>query len=147
MWQRIQTLYLAIATALMATMLFSVKAVIPGAEGAPDQTVKYIAYIPYLILLIIICLLDLLALTTWKFRIFQMRTAVLAAIITLALQAWLAVDYFTTSDAMVFRFTAVFPAVAVILDLLGARAILADQMMVESFSSLRSRGRRRRKKK
>ena len=145
MWQRVQTLYLAIATGLLAAMFFSVKAVVPHTDGTEAESFRYISYIPYLILLIIAVLLDFLALTTWKHRIFQMRTAVLAAIITIALQVWLAVDYFSTSDVMVFRFTAVFPIIAAIVDFMASRAIFSDQLMVESFSRLRSSKRRRRK--
>jgi len=128
MWQRVQTLYLAIATALVAVLFFADKA-----EG-----VRYTAYLPYLILLIIITALNLLALTTWRIRIFQMRTATLSALITLALQIWLAVDYFTTGSSLVFRVTAVFPLVAVIFDVLAIRGILADELVVRSASRLRS---------
>lgn len=142
MWQRVQTLYLAIATILVAVLLFSVKAVIPAADGEVSEAFKYTSYIPYLILIILAVLLDFLALTTYKFRVFQMRTAVLAAMITLALQAWLAVDYFTTSDTVVFRFTAIFPIVAVIFDLLAVKGIAADIMVVESVSRLRSKRKR-----
>lgn len=138
MWQRVQTLYIAVATALVAAMFFSLKAVIPGPDGEFAREFTYTSYVPYLILLIVISLLNLLALTTWRFRIFQMRTAVLSAIITFALQAWLAVDYFTADECLVFRFTAVFPIIAVIFDLLAAKNILADEMMVRSASRLRS---------
>ena len=143
MWQRIQTLYLALATGLMAAMLFSLKAVVPGADGEFIQEIKYTAYVPYLILLIVIVLLDFLALTAFRFRVFQMRTAVLAAIITLALQAWIAVDYFTAEDSLVFRLTAVFPIVAIICDLLAARGIASDIMVVESFNHLRTKQKNR----
>ena len=143
MWQRIQTLYLALATGLMAAMLFSLKAVVPGADGEFVQEIKYTAYVPYLILLIVIVLLDFLALTAFRFRVFQMRTAVLAAIITFALQAWIAVDYFTADDSLVFRLTAVFPIVAIICDLLAARGIASDIMVVESFNHLRTKKKNR----
>ena len=72
-----------------------------------------------------------------------MRTAVLAAIITLALQAWIAVDYFTAEDSLVFRLTAVFPIVAIICDLLAARGIASDIMVVESFNHLRTKKKNR----
>lgn len=143
MWQRIQTLYLALATGLIAAMLFSLKAVVPGPDGAFLQEVRYTAYLPYLILLIVIVLLDFLALTTFRFRVFQMRTAVLAALITLALQAWIAVDYFTADSSLVFRLTAVFPIVAVIFDLLAARGIASDIMVAESVNHLRTRKKNR----
>ena len=138
MWQRIQTLYLAIATGLIISMFFTLKAVIPASDGGIAESFRYVSYWPYLILLVVITILDILALTGWKFRIFQMRTAILAALVTLALQAWLAVDYFTAAEGLVFRVTAVFPIVAVILDLLAARKIYADQLLVESMSRLRS---------
>ncbi|MBR4228581.1 MAG: DUF4293 family protein [Bacteroidales bacterium] len=134
---------MALSTGLMAAMLFSLKAVVPGADGEFIQEIKYTAYVPYLILLIVIVLLDFLALTAFRFRVFQMRTAVLAAIITLALQAWIAVDYFTADDSLVFRLTAVFPIVAIICDLLAARGIASDIMVVESFNHLRTKKKNR----
>ena len=143
MWQRIQTLYLVIATALIAAMFFLPKAVVPGADGTPAETFRFTAYVPYLILLVLIGLLDLLALTTYKHRVFQLRTSILAALLTLALQVWLVVDYFATSDAMVFRIAAIFPIIAVIFNVMAARRIWADQVLVESFSRLRSDKRRR----
>ena len=143
MWQRIQTLYLALATSLIVAMLFSLKAVVPGPDGTFLQEVRYTSYVPYLILLIVIALLDFLALTTFRFRVFQMRTAVLAALITLALQAWIAVDYFSADSSMVFRITAIFPIVAVIFDLLAARGIASDIMVAESVNHLRTKKKNR----
>lgn len=143
MWQRIQTLYLIIATALMAAMLFSLKAVVPAGDGTFAEEIKYTAYIPYLLLIIIIVLLDFLALTAFRFRVFQMRTAALAAIITLALQIWLAVDYFATNGEVVFRYTAIFPLIAVILDLLATRGIASDIMVAESVNRLRTKKKNR----
>ena len=133
MWQRIQTLYLALSTTLIAALFFTDKA-----EG-----IAFTAYWPYLVLIIISLLLHLLALTTWKFRIFQVRTAVLAAIITLALQAWLVVDFIATGNDPLFHVPALFPILAVILDVLAARGIWADELMVRSASRLRSSHRRK----
>lgn len=138
MWQRVQTLYLAIATALMALMFFINKAVIIGTGGQITEEYGFISYIPNLILIILIVLLDFLALTTFKQRIFQMRTAVLAGILTIALQAWIAVDYFTADDMLVFRVGTIFPLIAAICDFLAAKNIYSDQLMVESFNRLRS---------
>ena len=83
MWQRVQTLYLAISTALIAAMFFCNKA----------GDISFVSYWPYLVLLVVITLLNILALTTYRFRVFQVRTAVLAALVTLGLQAWLVVDF------------------------------------------------------
>lgn len=138
MWQRIQTLYLAIATALSVAMFFSTKAVIPAAADHEEQLISFISYTPYLILLAVVSLLDILALTTYRHRVFQMRTSVLTALITLALQIWLVVDFVSTHSEVIFKLPAVFPAVSCVLEILAARSILADEMMVRSASRLRS---------
>ena len=128
MWQRVQTLYLAISTALIAAMFFCDKA----------GDLSFVSYWPYLVLLIIITILNILALTTWKFRVFQVRTTVLAALFTLALQAWLVVDFIVTGNDPLFHVPAIFPIIAVILDVMAARGIWADELMVRSSSRLRS---------
>ena len=139
MWQRLQTLYLCIATGLIAALFFSVKAFTLGPGGVHSVDLTYIKYTPYLILLILITILQLLAVFTFNARVFQMRTAVLSAILMIALQAWIGVDYFTADKEWIFRFTAVFPLVAAILNFIAARLILRDQLLVESVSHLRSR--------
>ena len=133
MWQRIQTLYVFISTVLSVLMLFLEKA-----DG-----VTFTSYVPYLVLIIIISLLNILALTTWKFRVFQMRTSNLSAIISVALQAWLAVDYFTTHDVLIFHVTVLFPLAVVVLNILASRNIFADELLVQSASRLRSSKRRK----
>ncbi len=142
MWQRLQTLFLAIATGLVVAMFFSIKSFTVGPAGVHVDEVKYVQFVPYLVLLIVVTILQLIALFTFNVRILQMRTAVLAALILIALQAWIAVDYFTADDLRIFRYTAVFPLVAAILDAIAARYILRDQLVVESITRLRSRKRR-----
>ena len=139
MWQRLQTLYLCIATGLIAALFFSVKAFTLGPGGVHSVDLTYIKFTPYLILLILITILQLLAVFTFNARVFQMRTAVLSAILMIALQAWIGVDYFTADKEWIFKFTAVFPLVAAILNFIAARLILRDQLLVESVSHLRSR--------
>ena len=48
MWQRVQTLYLAISTILIAVMVFGVKATLPAPEGIEPERFKYFTYIHYL---------------------------------------------------------------------------------------------------
>ncbi|MBR6415054.1 MAG: DUF4293 domain-containing protein [Bacteroidales bacterium] len=145
MWQRVQTLYLAISTILIGLMFFMAKAAVYGADGSVVEQFKFTTYAPYMILLVIIMVLNILALTTWNFRVFQMRTATLTAIITLALQIWIVVDFISTHDTMVFKIAAIFPLVAMIFDVLAVRGIFADQMLVESAYHLRKSRRERRK--
>lgn len=139
MWQRLQTLYLCLATGLVVALFFSVKAFTLGPGGVHAAELTYVKYTPYLILLILITILQLLAVFTFNARVFQMRTAVLAAILMIALQAWIGVDYFTADKEWIFKFTAVFPLVAAILNFIATRYILRDQLLVESVSHLRSR--------
>ena len=152
MWQRIQTLYLAISTILIAVMLFSVKAVSYGADGVQVEEYKYLTYIPFAIFIIIL-ILNILALTTYKIRVFQYRTAVLSALVTLGLQIWIAIEFFvnlhaaTDAHRIIYKVNAVFPLVSIILDLLAARGILADQLLVESTYRLRTDKKNRKHRK
>jgi peptidoglycan/LPS O-acetylase OafA/YrhL len=133
MWQRVQTLYLLLATGLVASLFFCTKA----------GDIPYTEYWPYLVLLLITGFLQVMALTTWKHRVFQMRTASLSAIILIALQGWLVYDFISTHNTPVFHVTAVFPIVAAILDFLAARSILADEMLVRSADRLRAAKRKK----
>lgn len=133
MWQRVQTLYMALSLALMASLFFCEKA-----EG-----ISFVSYIPYLILIVLIVLLDILALTTWKHRVFQFRTAILSSLLTIALQAWLVLDFVVTGDEPGFHIASVFPLVSVILNILAARGIWADELMVRSASRLRAAKRKK----
>ena len=133
MWQRIQTLYLFLATGLVVSLFFCMKA----------GDVPYTDYWPYLVLLIVTGFLQVMALTTFKHRVFQMRTAVLSAIILIGLQGWLVYDFISTHNDPVFHVSAVFPIVSVILDFLAARSILADELLVRSADRLRAAKRKK----
>ena len=67
-----------------------------------------------------------------------MRTALLSSIITIAFQIWLAVDYFTMGEQMVFKWTIIFPLIALIFEILAIRGIYADELLVRSASRLRA---------
>ena len=133
MWQRIQTLYLFLATGLVVSLFFCTKA----------GDIPFTEYWPYLVLLIVTGFLQVMALTTYKHRVFQMRTAVLSAIILIGLQGWLVYDFISTHNNPVFHISAVFPIVAVILDFLAARSILADELLVRSADRLRAAKRKK----
>ena len=105
--------------------------------------IPFTDYWPYLVLLIVTGFLQVMALTTYKHRVFQMRTAVLSAIILVGFQGWLVYDFISTHNDPVFHVTAVFPIVAVILDFLAARSILADELLVRSADRLRSAKRKK----
>ena len=119
MWQRVQTLYLAVALALLVVMFW------------------HVTYLWWFILLGTACFMQVVAVLAYKFRLFQMRTTIIAALMLLGLQVWMAVVFFT-GDKSSFNMTAVFPVVAAILDAMAARGIFSDELIVRSSSRLRS---------
>ena len=136
MWQRIQTLYLAVATALLASMFFCKFATVIGPDGA-EATIKYFEKVPYCFVLIVTLIGNVFSLIP------QMRVATLSAINLLAFQIWIIVDVVRGWNEMVFSVTALFPLVAMVLDILAARNIMLDEAMVQSASRLRASKRRR----
>lgn len=72
-----------------------------------------------------------------------MRTAALSAIVSLALQIWLVLDYFVTRSELSFNVAVLFPLAIVVFDLLAARSIFSDELMVRSASRLRSSKRKK----
>ena len=142
MWQRIQTLYLAVATALLTSMFFCKFATILGPDGV-EISIKYFEKVPYLVLLAVALAGNVFSLFAFKIRIPQMRVATVAALILLAFQIWIIVDVVRGWNEMVFSVTALFPLVAMVLDILEARNIMLDEAMVQSASRLRASKRRR----
>lgn len=142
MWQRIQTLYLAVATALLTSMFFCKFATILGPDGV-EISIKYVEKVPYLVLLAVALAGNVFSLFAFKIRIPQMRVATVAALILLAFQIWIIVDVVRGWNEMVFSVTALFPLVAMVLDILAARNIMLDEAMVQSASRLRASKRRR----
>lgn len=146
MWQRIQTLYLAIATILIAIMFFSNVADVIGTEGITEH-IAFVDKLPYLFLLCSSLVAAIGALVSFKVRLLQMRVAVIGALIMIGMQIWIAVDYIQAPDSMVFKYTAIFPIICAILEILAARNAFLDQMIVESSSRLRSSRKERRARK
>ena len=142
MWQRIQSLYLAVATALLTSMFFCKFATILGPDGV-EISIKYFEKVPYLVLLAVALAGNVFSLFAFKIRIPQMRVATVAALILLAFQIWIIVDVVRGWNEMVFSVTALFPLVAMVLDILAARNIMLDEAMVQSASRLRASKRRR----
>ncbi len=120
MWQRIQTLYLLIASGLLVAMYFQ----------------PYGTWFIVLFSLALAC--QLLAIVALKSRTLQMRLSNLAGLLLIGLQAWMCIVYFTADPRPSLSFTAIFPIIAAILDFLAARAILRDELLVRSASRLRA---------
>ena len=147
MWQRIQTLYLAVSTSLLFSLFFSDALSVTAPDGLHHVT--YLGFHkPYCgILLGILFAMTVLALVTFKVRILQMRLATLAGLVALGMTGWLAYFYFTAPENVAFKWTVIFPLVAAICDFLAARGCFQDQLMVESAYRIRESRKRDRKKK
>ena len=147
MWQRIQTLYLAVSTALLFILFFSDALTVTAPDGLHHVT--YLGFHkPYFgILLGILFAMTVLALITFKVRILQMRLATLSGLVAMGMTGWLAYLYFTAPEGVVFRWTVIFPLIAAICDFLAARGCFQDQLMVESAYRIRESRKRDRKKK
>lgn len=139
MWQRLQTLYLAIATVLVVSMFFVNFATVASGDASSADAWKYTDKLAWLLFLISLASANIIALFTFKARLLQMRVSILAALLLVGFQIWIGVDFFKYRNDMVFSVSAVFPIVAAILDALAARAIALDEAMVQAASRLRKR--------
>ena len=136
MWQRIQTLFIGIATLLIASLFWCDVAKAVG----PDGQIEYIAYTDktiYLVWIILLTVLQVLSLGGYKWRMKQIRVVVVTAIMCLGFQGWLVYDYIQCREQLVFSWTALFPLAASIFDFMGARNIMLDEAIVQSAHRLR----------
>ena len=136
MWQRIQTLYLGIATALIFSMFFCTFATIIGPDGS-DVTIRYSEKLSYLTLLIMLMTSHIAATASFKTFFLQARVSTIAALLASGFQIWLAIDMFINRDIMSFSFTAMFPLIASFLDIIAAKKSMVDEMTVQAVKGVR----------
>ena len=136
MWQRIQTLYLGIATALIFSMFFCTFATIIGPDGS-DVTIRYSEKLSYLTLMIMLITSHIAATASFKAFFLQARVSVIAGLLAIGFQIWLAIDFFINRNAMVFNVTALFPLAAAALDFMAAKRSMVDEMTIQSVKSAR----------
>ena len=134
MWQRIQTLYIGIATALTAAMFFCRMATILGPEGN-DIDIRYYEKLPYLMMLIMLLTAGVCAVFTYKSRLLQARVCILTALMLIGFQIWLGIDFIRYHNDMVFSITLLFPIVSAILNAIAARGNLVDEMTLQAVKS------------
>ncbi len=142
MWQRIQTLYLGAAAALVFSMFFCTFATIVGPNGA-EITIGYSEKWPYLMLMIMMFIAQVAATASFKVFFLQARVAVIAALLAVGFQIWLGVDMLMNRHDMSFTVTAVFPLAAAVLDVMAAKRSMVDEMTVAAVRSAKKVRRRR----
>lgn len=138
MWQRIQTLYLAVALGLCISLFF-VKAVTIIGPGGEVERIYFYEKIGYLIMTVIMSLGALAALSSFKVRLLQMRLCVIAGLIAIGFQGWIVYDILTSEGGMVFNTGAIFPSLIFIFEILAANAALKDEILVKSSGRIRSK--------
>lgn len=142
MWQRIQTLYLGISTALAFSMFFCTFATIVGPEGT-EVTIAYREKMPYLVLLIMLITSHIAAVSSFKAFFLQARVSIIAGLLALGFQIWIGIDILRNLNDMSFSVTALFPLAAGILDFMAAKRSLVDEMTVQAVKSTRRIRRKR----
>lgn len=138
MWQRIQTLYFGIATCLIFSMFFCTFATIIGPDGA-EATIRYSEKLSYLTLLIMLFIAHIATTASFKAFFLQARVAVIAALLALGFQVWLAVDFFRFHNEMSFSISILFPLAAAVLDFMAAQRSMVDEMTIQSIKAIKKR--------
>lgn len=136
MWKRIQTLYLGISTALVFSMFFCTFATIIGPDGA-EVTIGYHEKLPYLVMLIMLFTAHVASTASFKAWFLQARVSIIAALMAIGFQIWLAVDFIRFRSEMVFSFTMLFPLAAAILDIMAAKRSMVDELTISAVKSVR----------
>ena len=136
MWKRIQTLYLAVSAGLIASMFFCRFATIIGPEGS-EEVIRYYEKTPYLILLIMLTTANVFSIATYRTRFLQARVCMLTALILTGFQIWLGVDFFMYREEMIFSVTMLFPMAAAILDVMAAKRIMTDEVILMTHKKMK----------
>lgn len=134
MWKRIQTLYIAIATIIIASMFFFRMATII-APGGEEIDIMYYDKLAYIVMLIMLLAGGVSSAFSYKNLFLQARVCMLTALMQIGFQIWLAVDFFRFHNDMVFSITMIFPIVSAILNIMAARNILIDGMTVQAMQT------------
>jgi len=152
MIQRVQSVYLLLVTVLMSFMLIRPYAeitltdsqiltfhshVIENNAGSETPTV-YKTTIPVIALVLMTGLLSFVNIFLFNRRILQRRICLVNVVLLISLLIIMFIYYRSTqhsSDITVhaFRFPAIFPLLAIILNFLAYRNIYIDEMLVKSY--------------
>lgn len=154
MIQRIQTVYLLIATAVMAVALFAPLAVFAAggteltlrAFGLEDAAATAAHPTIYLgILAVLACALPFATIFLYRNRMLQIRLCVVEMVLAAGCEVMMAVYYFLSCRVFsTFEFhtqsmrpAIVLPLAALIFAYLAARAIFRDELLVKSLDRIR----------
>jgi len=154
MIQRIQTVYLFLASAIIFSMFLSplVEMVDPSGqyyffdlagiyEGVGETAMKIESVLPLRFLLVVTASLSLLTIFLYKRRILQIRICIFNLMLLIGFYALFLFYYYHTKNRLdaagYFKITVIFPVIAVILVFLATRGIRRDEMLVRSYDRIR----------
>ena len=148
MIQRIQTLYLFAAAALMVTALLTPLAYF--AAGTDEYTLRAFSLsgsgtIYMGIVMALAAAVPLVNIFLFKRRMLQIRLCAVELVLLLGSVAFIGIYYYLSTRMVSqaefhtqgFRIAAVFPLVALVLDYLAMRAIFKDELLVKSLDRIR----------
>ena len=136
MWQRIQTLFLGTATALIVSMFFCRFATIVGPDGS-EAIIRYYEKMPFLVLMIMLTTAHIAATASYKAFFLQARVSVIAGLLAMGFQIWLIIDCIRFWNDMTFSISVLFPLVAAFLDFVSAKKSMVDEMTVQAVRGIR----------
>lgn len=152
MIQRIQTLYLLVATILMAmTLVFPIAEF--HIEGADYQLTAFelssgthtVSTMWMGILFVLAIIVPLVAIFLFKHRVLQIRLCAVEAVLLLGSLIFIGIYYWLSNrmfegydiEHKQLGWAVIMPILALILDLLAARAIFKDEVLVRSLDRIR----------
>ena len=148
MIQRIQTLYLFAAAALMVTALLTPLAYF--AAGTDEYTLRAFSLsgsgmTQSTIYMALAAAVPLVNIFLFKRRMLQIRLCAVELVLLLGSVAFIGIYYYLSTRMVSqaefhtqgFRIAAVFPLVALVLDYLAMRAIFKDELLVKSLDRIR----------
>lgn len=144
MLKRIQTLYLAVSTALILSMFFCKFGTVIGETG-DDAVIWYYEKTAYLLMNIMLLTANIFALFNFKNPLLQARISLIAAIVMIGFQIWLGVDYFILRGEMIFSVAILFPLLESFLNIMAARSAMVDGVTVQAIHNRRKGFLKRRK--
>lgn len=152
MIQRIQTIYLLVATILLGSIFVFPFAELLSSDGQlfifnfnglsiDNEEGLYLLTVPTIILLIVIVLIPFISIFLYKKRVLQMRANSLNIFLMLG---YLGLNYYYIQNfskqlegVVSYQITSIFPFITVILTYLAIRSIGKDEALVRSMNRIR----------
>lgn len=118
----VQNFYFVAVAGLSIAMLACPMCTAP----AHDCDIRFADSFAFVVLSLVPFILSVVAICNTKRPQIKLRLAVMSAIVLLAYQIWIAVMFFRLRQSFVFCIPAVFPLVALVLDILGLKNVINE---------------------